>query len=207
MNISASLYAADPLRLADAIAAVTPYLSSLHVDVMDGRFAPAFGLGAPLVQALVAKAALPVDVHLMVEQPLSWAVSFAALGARRVAFHLEAVTNPVAAAKAIRAEGASAYLAVLPGTPLSRVPDLPGAFDGLLLLTAPPGGGPLDERALTRVNSLPTGCSTIVDGRIGPGQFDQLKAAGVEVAVVGTSLFDGGDWAERARRLSRLAVV
>ena len=81
--------------------------------------------------ALVAKAALLVDVHLMVEQPLSWAVSFAALGARRVAFHLEAVTNPVAAAKAIRAEGASAYLAVLPGTPLSRVPDLPGAFDGL----------------------------------------------------------------------------
>jgi ribulose-phosphate 3-epimerase len=207
MNISASLYAADPLRLAEAVAAVTPHVASLHVDVMDGSFAPAFGLGEALVRRLVVDAAPPVDVHLMVERPGGWAVRFAALGARRVAFHVEAVPDPVSIAQAIRAEGARAYLALLPDTPLSRIPAPLEAFDGLLLLTAPPGGGRLDEAALARVDDLPKGCSVIVDGRIGPGHFDRLNSAGIELAVVGTSLFEGGDWANRARHLNQLAAI
>jgi pentose-5-phosphate-3-epimerase len=72
MKISASLHAADPLRLAEAVSAIRPYVESLHVDVMDGRFAPAFGFGERLVDSLVADGGLPIDVHLMVERPDDW---------------------------------------------------------------------------------------------------------------------------------------
>lgn len=205
MKISASLHAADPLRLATAVAAIGPHVASLHVDVMDGRFAPTFGFGERLVRRLVADGGSPVDVHLMVERSEPWAVRFAALGARRVAFHLEAVGDPIAVARSIRAEGSLAYLALLPETPLSRVPDAPGAFDGLLLLTAPAGGGRLNEGALARIKNLPRDCSTIVDGRIEPAQFDFLKAHGVELAVVGASLFDSDSLPERAKGLAALA--
>ena len=94
MKISASLHAADPLRLAEAVSAIRPYVESLHVDVMDGRFAPAFGFGERLVDSLVADGGLPIDVHLMVERPEDWAVRFAKLGARSVAFHIEAAEEP-----------------------------------------------------------------------------------------------------------------
>jgi ribulose-phosphate 3-epimerase len=122
MKISASLHAADPLRLAKAVAAIGRYVASLHVDVMDGRFAPAFGFGERLVRDLIAAGGLPVDVHLMVEHPEPWAVRFAALGARRVAFHLETVEDPIGVARSIRAKESLAYVALLPETPLSRVP-------------------------------------------------------------------------------------
>jgi ribulose-phosphate 3-epimerase len=207
MKISASLHAADPLRLAEAIAAVAPHVASLHVDVIDGRFAPAFGFGERLVRSVIAKRAPPVDVHLMVERPESWAVRFAALGARLVAFHLEAVSDVVATANAIRAEGALAYVALLPDTPTSRVPNLRGAFDGLLLLTAPPGGGSFNQAAFSRIESLPKGRPAIVDGRIEPRHFDALKSNGIATAVVGTCLFEGVELAEQARRLSEAAAA
>jgi ribulose-phosphate 3-epimerase len=205
MRISASLHAADPLRLATAIAAIGPHVASLHVDVMDGRFAPAFGFGELLVRGLVADGRLPVDVHLMVERPEPWVVRFATLGARRVAFHLEAVEDPVAMARSIRARGSLAYLALLPETPLSHVPDAPGVFDGLLLLTAPAGGGRLNNSALARIEHLPGDCPTIVDGRIKPAQFDFLKSHGVELAVLGGCLFDTDDLPRRAKGLAALA--
>jgi len=131
MNISASLYAADPLRLARAAAAVAPYVASLHIDVMDGRFAPAFGFGERLIRSLIATGAPPVDVHLMIETPEPWAKRFAALGARCVAFHLERVSDPIAVARSIRNEGSLAYVALLPETPVSLVLPLQDDIDGL----------------------------------------------------------------------------
>jgi ribulose-phosphate 3-epimerase len=175
MKISASLYAADPLRLAEAVAAVAPHVDSLHVDVMDGRFAPAFGFGERLVESLVADGALPVDVHLMVERPEVWAVRFAALGVRSVAFHLEAAQDPVQLAEAVRKTGALAHVALSPRTHPSEIPGRSDAFDGVLLLTAPAGGGDLD------------------------------RAAGVALAVIGADLFTGHNCAARAERLAFLA--
>lgn len=79
MRLSASLFAADPLRLFEAVAAVSPYVESLHVDVMDGRFAPAFGFGEGLVRRLLSEGAPPIDVHLMIAAPEVWARRFAML--------------------------------------------------------------------------------------------------------------------------------
>jgi ribulose-phosphate 3-epimerase len=205
MKISASLYAADPLRLAEAVAAVGPYIDSLHVDVMDGRFAPAFGFGERLVQSLVGEGALPVDVHLMVERPEPWAVRFAALGARSVAFHLEAAGDPIRLAEAVRDAGALAHLALSPETSPSEIPGGPDAFDGVLLLTAPAGGGELDHAALARVGGVSPSRFSIVDGRIDGSLFGTLKAAGVALAVIGADLFVGDGGATRAQRLASLA--
>ncbi len=205
MKMSASLYAADPLRLSYAVAAVAPHVASLHIDVMDGRFAPAFGYGEHLVSRLIAEGAPPVDVHLMLEEPEPWASRFAALGVRRVAFHVEAVRDPLAVAASIRAEGALAYAALLPHTPLSRVASLISGIDGVLLLTAAPGGGTLSRAALDRVRELPAGFPTIVDGRLEPIYFDALRSSGVELAVVGAALFAGDGLPERARQFGRLA--
>jgi ribulose-phosphate 3-epimerase len=205
VRISASLYAADPLRLLQDVAAVAPHVASLHVDIMDGRFAPAFGYGERLVRSLIAEAALPVDVHLMIEQPEPWAIRFAALGARSVAFHVEAVADPLAVAASIRAEGSLAYLALLPQTPLAQVSSLLAEVDGVLLLTAPPGGGVFSRAAIERVRELPNGSPTIVDGRLEAVHLEFLRVGGVELAVIGEALFGDRSLSDRARRLASLA--
>jgi ribulose-phosphate 3-epimerase len=207
MKISASLHAADPLRLAEAVSAIRPYVESLHVDVMDGRFAPAFGFGERLVDSLVADGGLPIDVHLMVERPEDWAVRFAKLGARSVAFHIEAAEEPVPLAKAVRAAGALAHLALLPQTQPSHIPGGRDAFDGVLLLTAPAGGGEFDAGALDRVRSLSPYRFSIVDGRIDTSHFELLKANGEALAVIGAELFAGSDHVERAKRLADLVAA
>lgn len=205
MRLSASLYAADPLCLAEAVSAVAPFVGSLHVDVMDGRFAPAFGLGEQLVGRLVAGGAPPIDVHLMVDDPEPAALRFARLGVRSVAFHVEATPDVAGLAAAIRGAGALAYAALLPATEPEVVASIASRIDGILLLTAPPGGGAFDEAAFARVSRAPAGLPIIVDGRLQPGHFEALRARRVELAVVGAALFEGGAPAERARQLDRLA--
>lgn len=205
MRLSASLFAANPLHLAEAVAAVAPHVDSLHVDVMDGRFAPAFGFGERQVRELIAGGAPPIDVHLMIEQPERWASRFAGCGVRSVAFHLEATPDAAALAAAIRAAGARAYVALLPETEPAAVGPIVSAIDGILLLTAPAGGGAFIDAAFERIGRVPAGVPTIVDGRLQPSHFDLLRAQGVEMAVVGAALFNGGTPAERARQLDRLA--
>ncbi len=174
MKISASLHAANPLRLSEAVAAVAPHVGSLHVDVMDGRFAPTFGCGEALVSRLVAEGAPPVDVHLMIDEPRRWTRRFAGLGARRVIFHAEAVSDPLAVADDIRAEGSLAYIALLPETPIARYAALLEQVDGLLLLTAPPGGGEFNKAALAGLHEAPKGLPLIVDGGLRAEALRQL---------------------------------
>jgi len=207
MRLSASLHAADPLRLAEAVSAVAPHVGSLHVDVMDGRFAPAFGFGEQLVAALVAAGAAPVDVHLMVDEPERSALRFARLGVRSVAFHVEATRDAAGLAGAIRAAGALAYAALRPETdPAAAVGPIASAVDGILLLTAPPGGGGFSDAAFARIARAPPGLRKIVDGRLQPGHFAALRAQDAELAVVGAALFHGGALSERARGFARLAA-
>jgi ribulose-phosphate 3-epimerase len=205
VKVSASLYAADPLRLAEAAAAVAPYVASFHVDVMDGRFAPAFGCGESLISRLVADGVRPVDVHLMIDEPQRWARRFAGLGARRVIFHAEAVSDPMAVANEIRAEGSLAYVALLPDTPIARHAALLERVDGLLLLTAPPGGGKFNQVALARSREAPVGLPLIVDGGLEPQHFDSLRSCSAELAVIGKALFAARDLGEWAKTLALLA--
>ncbi len=204
MNLSASLYAANPMRLEQQIAAVAPFVASLHVDVMDGVFAPAFGYGERLVQEIASRYDIAIDVHLMVAEPGRWVRGFAAAGARRIAFHIEASDDPRWIAAAIRDGGALAYVALLPDTPITTAQAVHDAVDGVLLLTAPPGGGRFSAAALARANALPAGTPVIVDGAIEPQHIDILRRAPVELVVMGRALFQADDAAAKAQDLATL---
>lgn len=201
MRLSPSLYAADPLHLGRLVTALSPHAASFHVDVMDGSFAPAFGLGERIVHTLAEASPIDVDVHLMIERPGRWARAFAEAGARRVAFHTESTDDPRTIAADIRAAGGLAYLALQPTTPLAQALPLLDGVDGLLLLTAPAGGGAFDDTALHRIANLPTAFPKIVDGGLEPLHFQALARGHVDLVVLGRTLFASDDIGERAARL------
>ena len=203
MKLSASILAADPLRIESALAAVEPHVGSWHVDVMDGVFAPAFGFGIATVSALVARASRAVDVHLMVERPDVWAPRFAGLGVRSVAFHLETAVDALAVARDIRRHGARAYAGLRPATSIEALRPLLGSIDGCLLLTAPAGGGDFDPQALDKASEVPPGLLITVDGRIDDSHVDRLLSVGVADVVVGRHVFGAPDPGRQAAALSR----
>lgn len=199
MKISASLYAADPLRLADEIDAVSPYIDSLHIDIMDGSFAPEFGLYDRLVRDVMRHSSVPIDVHLMVRAPMRPAARFSELGARLVAFHVEGDHSVDDVAAVVRSHGSLAYASLRHTTDTSKIAHAIDAVDGLLFLTAPAGGGSFDDQAFERLAQRPRGLPLIVDGKIGPKHFNRLIELEVDLAVIGGALFSNGNPGATAR--------
>jgi ribulose-phosphate 3-epimerase len=191
MKLSASLFAADPLQLGAQLAAVEPHVDSFHVDIMDGRFAAAFGLEERLVRTLLRTSVKPIDLHLMIEDPVFWAPRFAGLGARIVA-HVGHVL------RSIRKEGALAYVALRAETRISAVQRIIEDADGALLVTAAAGGGNFVNAALEKAFDLPRAYPSIIDGHVEEAHFEVASTAGVDLAAIGRSLFDCKDLSARA---------
>src|SRR5213593_3231121 len=115
--IAPSILSADFAHLADAAAAVSR-ADWVHVDVMDNHFVPNLTIGLPVVANLVRVTELPIDVHLMIEDPDRWAPAYAEAGVGSFTFHAEAAKAPVRLARELRAKGARAAMALKPATPV-----------------------------------------------------------------------------------------
>src|SRR5258705_3119327 len=138
--IAPSLLAGEFAELGNEAAAVTG-ADWLHVDVMDNHFVPNLTIGLPVVETLLAVTNIPMDCHLMIDNPDRWAPPYAEAGAYNVTFHAEATDNPIGVARDIRAAGAKAGISVKPGTPLEPYLEILPQFDTLLIMSVEPGFG------------------------------------------------------------------
>ena len=207
--IAPSILSADFAHLADEADAVDN-ADWLHVDVMDAHFVPNLTLGLPVVQSLRRATALPLDCHLMIENPDRWAPPYAEAGAANVTFHVEAAHDPVETARAIRAAGALAGLSVKPGTPLEPYLELLREFDTLLVMTVEPGFGgqafmaevlPKVRLAREHVKAGHLRLFIEVDGGIASDTIEAAAQAGADVFVAGSAVYGAADPAKAVEAL------
>jgi ribulose-phosphate 3-epimerase len=214
VQISPSILSADFARLADEADSVAGAADWLHVDVMDNHFVPNLTIGLPVVQALLKHASLPLDCHLMIEDPDRWAPQYAEAGVRNVTVHAEAAHAPVRTLRAIRAAGARAGLALNPGTAVEPYADLLPEVDMLLLMTVEPGFGGqhfldmvLPKLRRARVLAARHGGAIWlqVDGGVTEDTIERCAEAGADVFVAGSAVYDSDDPAAAVRALRQHA--
>jgi len=187
---------------------------AFHLDVMDGRFVPQLTYGPVVVEAVRKAAGVPLDVHLMIEEPERTIADYCRLGAEIVTVHLEALAEPRRTLAAIRSLGARAHLAINPGTPVARAEPLLDACDGVLVMSVEPGyGGQVFQPAavdkLVRLAGLrrESGGSFLlgVDGGISTATIGPAAAAGAELIVAGSAVIRSPDYAHAILELESLA--
>ncbi len=204
--IAPSILSADFARLGDEIRAVAGAGDTradwVHVDVMDAHFVPNLTLGLPVVQSLIKATDVPIDCHLMIENPDKWAIGYAEAGAYNVTVHVEAAHDPVALAKNLRAAGAKAGLSIKPNTPIEDHLDTLKHYDTLLVMSVEPGfgGQSFIESVLDKVRTarrlVDTGHLKLVveiDGGINADTIEQAAEAGVDCFVAGSAVYGAED--------------
>jgi ribulose-phosphate 3-epimerase len=207
-KLSPSILTADFAQFGAQIAAAEEAgVDYIHVDVMDGRFVPNITIGPLIVQTLQRVTRLPLDVHLMIEEPERYLADFAKAGAGILTVHQEACRHLHRTLQQIRALGCRAGVAINPATPLEAVQEVVNDLDLLLVMTVNPGFGgqafiesTADKvaRARTLLTSRGARAELEVDGGIKSGTIGRVIAAGADVVVAGAAVFRPGASVQQA---------
>jgi len=205
-KIAPSILSADFSRLGEEIRAVEDAgADMIHVDVMDGHFVPNLTIGPPVVASIRKIARVPLDVHLMIEDPDRYIRSFAEAGSDIITVHAEAAAHLHRTLHLIRELGARAGVSVNPATPLSAVEEVMGDLDLLLVMTVNPGFGgqtfiesmlPKIQKARRILDGRSRDVILEVDGGITLGNIAAVKEAGADLFVAGSAIFLSENYGE-----------
>jgi ribulose-phosphate 3-epimerase len=214
-QISPSILSADFARLADEVGRIEGAADWAHVDVMDNHFVPNLTLGLPVVESILRSSSIPVDCHLMIEDPDRWAPAYAEAGAGSVTFHVEAAAAPVRLARALRSSGTRAGMALKPATPVEPYLDLLGELDMLLVMTVEPGFGgqsfldvvlPKLRRCAEAIRGRDLDVWLQVDGGVSEQTIERCAEAGADVFVAGSAVYGADDPAKAVEALRARAA-
>ncbi len=202
IKIAPSILSADFSRLGDEVRAIDEAgCDYVHVDVMDGHFVPNLTIGPAIVKAIRGCTEKPFDVHLMIEPVAPYIEQFAEAGADIITIHAEADKHLNRALQVIRAMGKKAGLSLNPGTPVQVIEPLLDDLDLILIMSVNPGFGGQSfiasqiekirqSRALIGTREI----ELEVDGGINSGNIAAVRAAGADLVVAGSAVFQGNDY-------------
>jgi ribulose-phosphate 3-epimerase len=215
IQISPSILSSDFSRLDRELARIGT-AEWAHVDVMDNHFVPNLTLGLPVVERLVKVSPIPVDCHLMIEDPDRWAPGYAEVGAAGVTFHAEAAAAPIRLARELRRHGVRAGMALKPATSVEPFLELLPEIDMLLIMTVEPGFGgqsfldvclPKIRRARQAIAGSGLDVWLQVDGGVSGATIERCAEAGADVFVAGSAVYGAEDAAAEIANLRALATA
>ena len=215
--IAPSILSADFAALGDAVAAVQRGGADLiHVDVMDGHFVPNITIGVPVVQSLKRIARVPLDVHLMIEDPDRYVEAFADAGAAMISVHAEVLPHMHRTVHAIKERGVKAGVVINPATPAAALSDIAADVDYVLVMSVNPGFGgqtfiPRSESKVRAVRALLDAAGNDapveIDGGIDLHTVARVVAAGARMIVAGSAIFNTPDPERAVRDLKAAALA
>ena len=199
IKVSASILAGDFARLGEEVKMLEECgTDMIHMDVMDGVFVPQITFGAKMVKAINGQTQLPLDVHLMIENPQKHIKDFAEAGADIITFHAEAVDNAKKLLRRIKEFGIKAGVSIKPNTELDLIKDIIDVCDMVLIMTVEPGYGgqaliPKTVEKVKRLREIAPNMDIEVDGGINDETIHQVIDAGANIIVAGSYIFGSDD--------------